>query len=138
MKHYASINDFFTDRLKELKCDENVKSYIISIFSKYKSSNYDLSKESITAQYCDAKLNNNFEKFQNIADWLFMASSIFPESLKGASKDYYYNIGRFSYFNCYRIVRQWQIYELLADNFIHLSNDSGKIIRNQTYEDKNI
>lgn len=114
-----------------MKCDETVKSYIVSIFSKYKTVYYDLSKDSITIQYGLAKQNNNFEKFQSIADWLFFANALFPESLNAASKDYYYSIGQLSYFNCYRIIRQFTIYEVLADNFASLSEQSGKIILNK-------
>jgi hypothetical protein len=127
-----NINNFFTDKLKNLDCDDNVKSYIISIFSKYKSSNYDLSKESIALKYYEAKISNDFEKFQTVADWIFMVSSMYPESLKYASKDFYYSIGKLSYFGCYRIVRQWHLFEMLADDFIPLSIKSGKIIKNQT------
>ena len=89
-----------------------------------------MSKDSITIQYSDAKLKNDFEKFQNIADWLFYTNALFPESLKCASKDYYYSVGRLSYFNCYRIIRQFKLYESLADDFIILSKNSGKILLN--------
>ena len=128
MQHYRTVNDYFTDKLNDLNCDENVKSYIISIFSKYKSAHYDLSKDSITTQFYEAKLKNDFEKFQTVADYLFFMNSLFPEALNAASKDYYYNIGRLGYFNCYRIVRQFKIYEQLADDFIVLSNKSRYII----------
>ena len=131
MNFYNSINKYFIEKLDTLDCDENVKSYIVSIFSKYKTTYYDLSKESITIQYSLAKLNNNFENFQTIGDWIFFCNTLFPETLKNASKDYYYSIGRLSYFNCYRIIKQFKIYELLADNFIILSLKSRKIILNQ-------
>jgi len=134
----TSINNYFADVLKNIACDEKVKSYIISIFSKYKTSHYDLSKDSITIQYSSAKSNNNFEKFQTVGDWLFFANSIFPESLNGASKDYYYSIGQLSYFNCYRIIHEWQIYESLADNFIPLSIECRSKINTQTCADIHI
>lgn len=127
-----NINNYFTGLLKNITCDENVKGYIVSIFSKYKTSYYDLSKDSITIQFSIAKSNNSFEKFQTIADWLFFANAIFPESLKNAPKNYYYSIGKLSYFYCYRIVKQFTIYEMLADNFVPLSEQSGKVILNST------
>lgn len=131
MEHCDSLNNYFAKNLNKLNCDEYVKSYIVSIFSKYKNSYYDLSKDSVTIQYSLAKNNNSFEKFQTIGDYLFYCNALFPETLKNASKDYYYSMGRLSYFNCYRIVRQFKLYELLADNFITLSITSGKIILNQ-------
>jgi len=124
----GDINYYFADKLKNIVCDEMTKNYIIGIFSKYKTSYYDLSKNSITIQYGEALLGNNFEKFQTIADWLFFANAIFPESLKNASKNYYYSIAQLSYFNCYRIIKQFVIYEVLADNFIPLSTKCGDII----------
>ena len=125
-----NINTFFTNKLKNIPCDENVKSYIIGIFSKYKTSNYDLSTNSITIEYNFAMLNNNFEKFQTIADYLFFMNALYPKALKNASKDYYHSIGKLSYFHCYRIIREFKIYELLADDFITLSQQSGKILLN--------
>jgi hypothetical protein len=130
-----SINDFFANVFQKIACDENVKSYIVSIFSKYKTSYYDLSKDSITIQFSIAKQNNNFEKFQTIGDWLFWMSSICPEYLQSASKDYYYSVGRNSYFNCYRIVRQFEIYEILADDFVPLSEQSAEILSELKQED---
>jgi len=124
----TSINNYFADILKNIVCDENVKSYIVSIFSKYKTSHYDLSKDSITIQFSSAKSNNNFEKFRTVADYLFFANSVFPESLNNASKDYYYSIGRLSYFNCYRIIHDWKLFEQLADQFIPLSTECRSII----------
>jgi hypothetical protein len=134
----ANINNYFSDILKNIACDEKVKNYIIGIFSKYKTSHYDLSKDSITIQYSSAKSNNNFEKFQNVADWLFFTNSLFPESLRGASKDYYYSIGRLSYFNCYRIIHEWQLYEQLADQFVPLSTECRSKINTQTYAGNHI
>lgn len=131
MKNFSSINNYFSQQLAELNCDEDVKNYIIGIFSKYKSSEYDLSKDSITLKYSEAKLSNNFEKFQTIADWLFYANALFPEVLKNASREYYCSLGQLSYFSCYKIIRQWKIYELLSDDFIVLSTTSGKIILNK-------
>ena len=128
---HNSINYYFSEKLSGLVCDEITKSYIVSIFSKYKTAHYDLSKDSITLQYSLAKSNNDFEKFQTVGDWIFFINAIFPDALKNASKDYYYSIGQLSYFNCYRMVRQFKIYELLADNFIILSKKSGEIILNQ-------
>lgn len=128
-----NINNYFTKILNNISYDENVKSYIVSIFSKYKTSHYDLSKDSITIQYSIARSNNNFEKFQTIGDWLFFTNAIFPETLNDASKDYYYSIGRLSYFNCYRIIKQFKIYELLADDFVILSKQSGKIILSNNF-----
>lgn len=126
--HCNSLNKYFSNQLEKLNCDDNVKSYIISIFTKYHSSHYDLSKDNITIKYCDAKLRYDFESFQTIGDWLFFATSIFPQHFDETSINYYYSLGQSSYFYCHRMIKQFKLYELLADDFVRLSNSSGKII----------
>jgi hypothetical protein len=129
-----SLNFYFSQKLSPLACDENTKNYIIGIFGKYLNSQYDLSKESITLKYSQAKFNNSFITFQTIADWLFFANVLFPESFTGASAEYYTSIGRLSYYQCYKMIREWLVYEKIADDFIPLSNNCKNLINHQTFE----
>lgn len=128
MESFTSLNNYFQIELQKLECGDELKAYIISIFSKYKSANTDLSKRSVTVEYSLAKFERDFARFQNIGDWIFFTNSLYPESLSRASKSYYYSIGQMSYYSCYRIVRDWPLYEQLADQFIYLSNASRNII----------
>jgi hypothetical protein len=128
---YPKFESFFIKKLEKLSCQEDTKSYIISVLTKYKNSKFDFSKDSITIQYSIAKSKNDFERFQSIGDWLFFISSIFPENLQNASEGYFHTIAQSSYYSCYRIInRQWILYEQMADLFPTLTKSVNKAIRN--------
>jgi hypothetical protein len=121
---------FFTDELEELPCDANTKAYIITIFAKYRTSAFDLSKQSITLHYAEAKTKQDFAMFQTIADWLFWCNSVWPEHLNDASMDYYYTVGQLSYHACYKLIkRSWPVYDEMAQSFVPLSLSARAIIR---------
>lgn len=129
METFQSLNSFFQQKLQELDCEDILKAYIVSIFSKYKSPEGDLSKQSITIEYTLAKFERDFSRFQNIGDWLFFTNTLYPESLNHASKEYYDSVAQMSYYSCYKIVRNWKLYEQLADRFIDLTNRARTIIQ---------
>jgi hypothetical protein len=123
------ISLFFQNELSNLNCDENTKSYIIGIFYKYRSSQFDYSGQSITIKFAEAKASHNFESYQNLADYLFFMGSIFPEYLNYTSKDYYQTIGRLSYYTCYRLInKQWKSFEELSDRFPELENETRNLL----------
>jgi hypothetical protein len=72
MINYQNINDFFSEVLKDLKCQEDTRAYIVSIYGKYRHTNFDLSKDSITLLFSQARLKQNFSIYQNIGDWLLV------------------------------------------------------------------
>jgi hypothetical protein len=118
---YKNITSFFEETLNDLQCGQDTTAYIISIFVKYKSAQFDLSKDSVTEQFCQARQNQNFLIYQNLGDWLFYTMTWAPAHLKFASKDYYDTIARLSYYSCYKITKnQWHCYEELADNLLFL------------------
>ena len=99
--------------------NEATRAYIFNIFASYmRSSANDLSTESLTLKYAEAKQEYSFEKFQSLGDWIFFTRSLFPTSLKNASLDYYDAIAQNSYYRCYKILdRKWILFEELADEF---------------------
>jgi len=118
----TDLTSFFSDLFQDLPCEENTRAYIINLFTQYRSAQFDLSKESIGLAFLTARNKNDFLLYQTIGDWVFFASSLYPESLRHANQDYYFDLGRLSYFSCYRLLnRSWQSYERLADSFIPLS-----------------
>ena len=125
----GTVNSFFQKELSVLKCDPVVRAYIVGVLSDFKTSKIDYSKNSITSVYSEASFNNDFIKFQSIADWLFLCSSLYPEHLNGASIDYYYSIGQVSYYKCYKLLnRQLLVYEAMSDLFIPLVKNVRKTI----------
>lgn len=95
---------------------DETRAYIYSIFKSYIRADNDLSRESITLIYADARNTWNFEELQNLGDWIFFVRTIFPESLV-VSADYYDTIARSSYYRCYRILDgKWKVFEELSDS----------------------
>ncbi len=120
---YDNLYSYFDDIFSQLKCHRDTRAYVIGVYEKYKYNKNDLSKESIGLLFLEAKLNQNFEQFQIIGDWLTFSFSMFPEHLKSAGPEYYSNIARLSYYSCFRLVNKtWPVYENLADDFIPLTN----------------
>jgi len=133
---YLNVNSFFEDLLSDLNCRNDTKAYIISIYGKYRTSSYDLSKDNITLQFSQAKTKQDFSTYQNLGDWIFFVNTIAPQHLNNASKNYYDTIARLSYYSCYRLInREWALFEELADDFLFLEERvKNKIpkLKNQT------
>lgn len=124
---YKNLNDFFIERTKNLPAREDTKAYITGIFTHYADSSTDLSKKSLTIQYASAKNEYNFEKFQNIADWLLFINTLYPESLNNASEEYYISLARNSYYKCFLMVnKKWLCFEELSDCFPNIINNLHK------------
>lgn len=126
---HRNISSFFEELLVDLSCHPDTKAYITSIFIKYKSADLDFSQYSAGELFVKARAKQDFLTYQNLADWLFICSVIFPQHLKNASKDYYDNIARISYYTCYNLInKQWPCYEEMADNLIVLEDEVKKRI----------
>lgn len=124
---HKNISSFFDELLIDLKCQRDTKAYIVSIYGKYKTAEFDLSKDSVTLLFSQARNKQDFLTYQNLGDWIFFANTIAPNHLKFASKDYYDTIARLSYHSCYKIInKEWKLFEELADNFIILEEQVKK------------
>lgn len=129
--NFSSLNGFFNDALRDLPCEHDTKAYIISIYTKYKSAEADLSKNSVTLLYASAREKQDFSTFQNIGDWIFFSKTFYPDFLNDASEDYYRTLGRMSYYSCYTLIKkQWKLFEELSDNFIVLEKQTAKLLQN--------
>lgn len=131
MNTTVNILNFFEDLLKDLDCPNDTKSYIISIFDKYKFVNNDLSKDSITLLFIEATEKQSFSIYQNIGDWIFFANILAPQHLKNASKSYYDTIAKKSYMSCFRLInKQWYLFKDMSDNFNTLESGVKKRLKN--------
>lgn len=121
---HSSLLNFFEENLQDLRCDPATRAYIVSIYVKYKKPEFDLSQDSVSLLFLQAREKRNFLIYQNLGDWIFFCNTIAPSHLKHASKDYYDNIARMSYISCYQIIdRKWKLFEELADNFNQIENE---------------
>jgi hypothetical protein len=124
---HKNISSFFDELLVDLECQRDTKAYIVSIYGKFKSAEFDLSQDSVTLRFAQARSKQDFLSYQNLGDWIFFANTIAPEHLKFASKDYYDTIARLSYYSCYKLInRQWKLFEELADDFLVLEEQVKK------------
>lgn len=119
-----SFNKLIDERLQGLDFSlKETEAYVKSTFIKYIKSNNILPNKSVTLSYIEAKEEYNFNKFQELADWLFFLQSTYPEHLNSASPEYYNAIAQLSYYKCYNILnKKWILFEELADNFVHITN----------------
>jgi hypothetical protein len=118
---HLNITGFFEELLQDVKCQQDTKAYIVSIYGKYKSAEFDLSKDSVTGLLAQGRDKQDFLTYQNLGDWIFFTNTMAPDHLRFASKDYYDTVARVSYYSCYRLInRQWKLFEELADNFLFL------------------
>jgi hypothetical protein len=124
---YKNINIFFDEILTDLKCQNDTRAYIVSIYGKYRTTEFDLSKDNITYLFAQARTKQDFLTYQNIGDWISISNTIFPKHLKFASKDYYDTLARLSYYSCYKLINcQWKLFEELADDFLILEEQVKK------------
>jgi hypothetical protein len=124
---HKNISSFFDELLADLKCQQDTKAYIVSIYGKFKTADFDLSQDSVTLLFGQARNKQDFLTYQNLGDWIFFANTIAPQHLHNASKDYYDTIARLSYYSCYKIVNhQWKLFEELADDFLSLEEQVKK------------
>jgi hypothetical protein len=120
---HRNIPDYFNELLTDLNCQKETRAYIISIYGKYKSAQFDLSKDSVTLLFAQARDKQDFLTYQNLGDWIFFSNTWAPNHLHNASKDYYDTVARLSYYSCYRLInRQWKLFEELSDNFLTLES----------------
>jgi hypothetical protein len=128
---HRNVTKYFEEMLNDLECQQDTKAYIIGIFGKYKTAEFDLSKDSVTLLYSQARSKQDFLSYQNLGDWIFFANTIAPAHLQFASKDYYDTVARLSYYSCYRLInRQWKLFEELSDNFLRLERQVKKKLGN--------
>lgn len=106
--------NLFEEATNKLKVQDTTKSYIVSTLINYKS-NYIIDIP-ICIKFSEATFNNDFKQFQEIADFILFAGSIYPAYFKNMNEEYFISLGQMSYLKCYKLInKQWKLYEELAD-----------------------
>ena len=106
---------WFAERLKSLPQSDEVKAYVVGVFTRYIINVDDeLSRESIVLAYDKAQQAGDFNGFQRIGDWVLWVRTFAPTSI-GCQPKLVDALGSASYNACHRIMRgQWKVYEELA------------------------
>lgn len=136
---HRNITNFFDELLSDLECQRDTKAYIVSIYGKFKTAEFDLSKDSVTLMFAQARNKQDFLIYQNLGDWIFFANTLAPSHLRFASKDYYDTVARLSYYSCYRLInRQWKLFEELSDNFLILETQVKNRLHTLSFQNSNL
>lgn len=118
----TSLDEYLEEVINNTECRDFTQAYLIDLFLRHVKKSTDLSKQSLTLLYKKAIDSGHFQTFQAIGDWLIFTKSLFPDSLVGASIEYYETLARSAYYKCYLLLeKRWTIYEELADEFPQLT-----------------
>lgn len=116
----VNLRSYFEEQLVSLPITSESRAYVVSLLTDYKSSEKDLSRESLVLFYSRARETGSFEKFQQLGDWALWTMALAPESLSEMSLAE--DLGRLSYYRCWSILKgSWRLYEELADRLPHVA-----------------
>lgn len=106
---------WFSEKLETLPQSDEVKAYVVGVFSRYVVSVDDeLSRESLVLVYDKALQAGDFAGFQRIGDWVLWVRTFASPSIRCEPK-LVDSLGQASYSACHRIMRgQWKVYEELS------------------------
>lgn len=122
----SNLSSWFSERLSTIKCSDDTKAYVISVFDKHKTSENDLSSSSIILAYVEARKTFQFSSFQTIGDWSLWSLSMRREI---HNKQVLEEMGRQSYATCHHMLRkQWALYEELAYKLPIISDEIAQKI----------
>lgn len=117
---FSNIQTYFIPKVEKLECQEYTKAYLISTLSNINKIP-DLSNQSLTIAYAEARARQSFIKYQNIGDYLLFIKTYAPEHLNATTQEYYITLAQISYFTCFKMTyRKLSIYEELADRFKYI------------------
>ena len=116
----VSLRSYFEEQLVGLSVSPESRAYVVSLMADYKTSEKDLSRESLVLFFTRARELGSFELFQQLGDWVLWTMALAPDSL--AEKALAEDLGRLSYYRCWSILRgSWGLYEELADRLPHVA-----------------
>lgn len=113
MELITRLDGWFADQLAFLRCSDTARAYVTRVLATFRVED-DMSRESIVIAFSKARRDGGFVEYQRIGDWTLWASAMAPESIR-SERDVIETLGRLSYLACYRFVREWPVYEELAD-----------------------
>jgi hypothetical protein len=112
-----SLKDYFNIKCDKLSCSKTTATYISNTLHAYKDSVYEFQNKSLTLEFAEAKFEMSYKRFNDLGDYILFMESTFPGALssKGATREYYWSLAQSSYLRCWSFVREWKLYEELAD-----------------------
>ncbi len=115
MELVARLDRWFADSLRDVPCRDDTRAYVVGVLTGFCGSAGDMSRESVVLAYADARRRGDFATFQRIGDWVLWIDAVHPSSIEDHLQ-VVESIGRMSYYACNHLVKQWPLYEELADD----------------------
>lgn len=101
--------------VNDLPATRATKAYISGLFlAQSGARGVDLSKTSLTLAFQQARETYDFEKSQQLGDYVLWILSWYPQAV-AAHRTLVETFGRLSYAHCFKRVPTWRVYEELAD-----------------------
>lgn len=111
-----TLEDYFNNRIKNLKCHTDTCAYITSTLCNYKNSVYDFQNKSLTLEFAEAKFESSIKKYNDLADYILFMEIVFKGALCGATPEYYHGLAQSAYYKTYILLnRSWKLFEELSD-----------------------
>ena len=130
MEIIVNLNTWISERLISLKCSDETKAYVISVYSQFKNINYDndFSKNSIVISYYDALKSGNFELYQRLGDWSLYTMTMHPEHI-AHNKETVRMVGKNSYDACFKLLnKEWELFEELSKYIDSIAYRARKLL----------
>jgi hypothetical protein len=125
MERFTRLEDWFCRSLEAVEASPDARAYLVSLFSSMKTTQNDLSNESIVLAFAAARETGQFAKFQRIGDYVLWGLSFAPESFEVPRVAI--DLGRLSYYTCWRLThKEWRVYEELADDLPRLTKETRR------------
>lgn len=126
-----SLNTWFEEELRSLKCQDATRSYIVALLSQYRNQTGTL--ESFTLAFKDARDTGKFDKFQALGDWLFWLQAMSPDSIDNTQRGYVSSLAQLSYATCNRLLNnKWPLFSEMATRYFELAADVNAILKKKS------
>lgn len=114
---------YFKPTIDKLSYSAELNAYLLNILIEIDHLE-NLSKDSLTLKYIEARRNYNLKLYQSLGDWILFCQTYFPAHLHNAEEKYYNSLAQSSYYACYLLLnRQWKLFEELADMYPKVVKD---------------
>ncbi len=111
------LSDWFNDALVNVRCSQEVKAYIIDVFTHHGGVQVD---GSITLKFIEVRETGQFAEHQKLGDWALWSASNAPNT----HREVIIHVGKSCYTTCNRLLKNaWPLYAELAHDFPKITED---------------
>jgi len=115
------VHSYFAECFQTLPASPVARAYLTGLFTQQAVNPIDYSKASLVLTYAQVRSVRDLETLQAVGDWVLWVDTMLPAH-QATYREAAQSIGRASYYRCYRLVREWRVYEELADTLPRIVN----------------